>query len=105
MTSWVMPSLEIWYGSHTDLAHCEALLDEIDKMDQAQLTGDNNNHLVHHPLRETRSALEKLIYRMDNLETTFDKMAEKTSALIQSRHGLLVDNNYFSLFGLSNVVT
>ncbi|KAF8531535.1 hypothetical protein JB92DRAFT_2825064 [Gautieria morchelliformis] len=30
------------------------------------------------PSRDTRSALEKLINRMDGLEATFDKMAEKT---------------------------
>ena len=83
---------------NTDLALCEALLDEIDKMDQAHLTGDgdNNNHLVYNPVRETRSSLEKLVNRMDNLETTFDKMAEKTSTFIYNMGGLLITTIQFS---------
>jgi hypothetical protein len=33
----------------------------------------------YHPIRDTREALEKLVARMDNLETDFDKIAEKSS--------------------------
>ncbi|KAF8591259.1 hypothetical protein K439DRAFT_1656781 [Ramaria rubella] len=55
-----------------------ALLDEVDKINQAHCTKSQNGDANHNPLRESRLALEKLINRMDNLETTFDKMAEKT---------------------------
>lgn len=34
-----------------------------------------------HPIRKTRESLEKLISRMDSLESDFDKLAEKSSTL------------------------
>jgi hypothetical protein len=33
----------------------------------------------HHPMRDTREALEKLVARMDSLESDFDRLAEKSS--------------------------
>jgi hypothetical protein len=33
----------------------------------------------HHPMRDTREALEKLVTRMDSLEADFDRLAEKSS--------------------------
>ncbi|GJJ14937.1 hypothetical protein Clacol_009207 [Clathrus columnatus] len=53
------------------------LLEEIDKMEQSQI-GDPNENFNVNALSETRSRLEKLIIRMDGLEITFDKIAEKT---------------------------
>ncbi|KAF8527616.1 hypothetical protein BU17DRAFT_39351, partial [Hysterangium stoloniferum] len=55
------------------------LLEEIDKMEQSQNSTDLISQFNVNSLGETRSRLEKLIIRMDSLETTFDKMAEKTS--------------------------
>jgi hypothetical protein len=37
------------------------------------------NEGSHHPMRDTREALEKLVARMDSLESDFDRLAEKTS--------------------------
>jgi len=58
------------------------LLEEIDKMERSQ--NGSNGHLHVNSLGETRSRLEKLIMRMDGLETTFDKMVEKTSTCLTS---------------------
>jgi autophagy-related protein 11 len=60
------------------------LLDEIGKMEEQGQNGSDNNgglngHFNVNSLGETRSRLEKLITRMDNLEPSFDKMVEKTS--------------------------
>lgn len=54
------------------------LLEEFDKLEQSQI-GELSDHINNNTLSEARSRIEKLIMRMDNLEMTFDKMAEKTS--------------------------
>lgn len=66
------------------------LLSEVDKIEQSHNVGDQNGELDHKPLAETRSALEKLINRMDNLEATFDKMAEKTSMSLKLKVQMFV---------------
>lgn len=67
---------------HSLFSRNEVLLSEVDKLEQLHELGNRNGELHHKPLGETRTALEKLISRMDNLEATFDKMAEKTSTLL-----------------------
>ncbi|KIJ36373.1 hypothetical protein M422DRAFT_212340 [Sphaerobolus stellatus SS14] len=55
------------------------LLDEIDKMERSHSgSALNGGSFNVNSLTETRTKLEKLIMRMDSLETSFDKMVEKT---------------------------
>lgn len=41
-----------------------------------------------HPAREVRAAMDKLISRIDTLESDFDKLAEKSSACFRFRASL-----------------
>lgn len=48
-------------------------------MERSENSDGLNGHFNVNSLGETRSRLERLIMRIDNLEPSFDKMVEKTS--------------------------
>lgn len=56
-----------------------------------------------HIIRETRASLEKLVVKMDGLETNFDRIAERSCAFIStlsrcchSNHSFIISNLVFT---------
>jgi len=65
---------------------CFPALIEAMRQIEEDTASPNNGSGSHHPMRDTREALEKLVARMDSLEADFDRLAEKSSEL----NGILV---------------
>jgi len=55
-----------------------ALLEAMRQIEEETISLNFVNGGSHHPMRETREALEKLVARMDSLEADFDRLAEKS---------------------------
>jgi autophagy-related protein 11 len=56
-----------------------ALLEVMRQIEEETASPNFVNGGSHHPMRDTREALEKLVTRMDSLEADFDRLAEKSS--------------------------
>ena len=69
-------------------ASLSALLETMRQIEEETASSFNNglgSQVAHHPMRDTREALEKLVARMDSLETDFDRLAEKSSTFYFDR--------------------
>jgi hypothetical protein len=79
------------------------LLRVLDDLEQFALS--SNDHAAINAVRESRSALEKLVNKMDSLETGFDRIAERSCKLLIYLEPIFhqVITDLFSIIGVTVV--
>ena len=77
--TWIVSSLSKFLTEH--VSHTPpGFLRVLDDLEQ--LTQSNNDPVALSAVREARVALDKLVSRMDNLESAFDRIAEKSCSCL-----------------------